>query len=604
MTSANSAHRTAAPAQQETLIARFFRQSAQDGAATGRCRIHGDRVHGDRPQGDHTDETGTDGYPALWRAAQAIRRQLRARGLRRGDIVALAIPSSAAAVATLLAAWAEALAISIVPHELSDRSGRMAPAKLRAMLDLLQPALLVATDAVLAQAGGHAAIGMGEAELHAAMAGEALADAPVAALADLAILQFTSGSSGLPKAVVVDQAMLAANCAAIAARIGLGGHDRMVSWLPLNHDMGLSAVTLALWGGIDLVLIPTQAYARQPLVWLDCLSHYRATLSPAPASAYALMARFAPLLARRHLDLSAWRYGWAGAEPVFDHHLRAFETLLAPYGLARNVVQPAYGMAETVVATSLNPSGRPYRVVRVDRRSLESDGLALECAEGAADALVFASNGKPVDGLEIRVVDEAGSPLPERRVGHLQVRGSSALRRYHGQADDAVCGDGWYATGDIGFLVGGEIHISGRAKDLITRAGLNISPHHVEQTIERELALRPGSVAVFSVLDMRQAQERVYALIAGRGGDEAQALRLRVARAVVDETGLQLDVIEFAGSAELPRTTSGKIQRNALRQRYSQPASPAEPQADPHSAPHSDSHSDPVPKPESEAINV
>ncbi|QNM98220.1 AMP-binding protein [Chitinimonas koreensis] len=582
------------PAGQETLIARFFRQSAQDGATAGNCRVHGDRIHGDRVQGG-TDDAEAHDYPALWRAAQAIRRQLRARGLRRGDIVALAIPSSLAAVATLLAAWAEALAISIVPHELSDRSGRMAPAKLRAMLELLRPALLVATDEVRAQAGEHAAAGMSDAELRAAMAGTPLTDAPLAAAADLAILQFTSGSSGLPKAVMVDQAMLAANCAAIAARIGLDGRDRMVSWLPLNHDMGLSAVTLALWGGIDLMLIPTQAYARQPLVWLDCLSRYRGTLSPAPASAYALMARFAPLLARRNLDLSAWRYGWAGAEPVFDHQLRSFQALLAPYGLAPAVVQPAYGMAETVVATSLNPPGRPYRVARVDRRSLESDGLALECAEDAADALVFAANGKPVDGLEIRVVDEAGHALPERRVGQLQVRGSSALRGYYGQAGGATCPDGWYATGDIGFLVEGEVHISGRAKDLITRAGLNISPHHVEQVIERELALRPGSAAVFSVLDMRLAQERVYALIVGRGGDEAAALRLRVARAVVDETGLQLDAIEFVGSAELPRTTSGKIQRSALRQRYSQA-----PQADPQPDPRPDAS----PKPESEALHV
>jgi acyl-CoA synthetase (AMP-forming)/AMP-acid ligase II len=376
----------------------------------------------------------------------------------------------------------------------------------------------------------------------------------------------------------------------------------MVSWLPLNHDMGLSAVTLALWGSIDIVLIPTSTYARQPLVWLDCLSRYRATLSPAPASAYALMARFARLLARRELDLRAWRYGWAGAEPVFDHHLRAFESLMAPFGLACNVVQPAYGMAETVVATSLNAPGRPYRVIRVDRRSLESNGLVLDCPEDNAEAFVFASNGKPVDGLEIRVTDEAGVPLPERQVGRLQVRGSSALRGYFGLVDGVICGEGWYDTGDIGFLVDGEVYISGRAKDLITRAGLNISPYHVEQVIERELALRPGSAAVFSVLDLRLAQERVYALIIDRNDVEDQGKRQRVARAVVDETGLQLDVIEFVGSAELPKTTSGKIQRNVLRRTYSQSEFCTNSASDPYLAPAIEL--DPFPKPVSEAINV
>src|SRR6218665_329558 len=158
----------------------------------------------------------------------------------------------------------------------------------------------------------------------------------------------------------------------------------------------------------------------------------------------------------------------------------------------------------------------------------------------------------------------AGEPRPGGRVGRLQVRGSSVLRGYLGQADGATCGAGWYDTGDIGFLADAEIYISGRTKDLITRAGLNISPHHAEQVIEGELALRPGSVAVFSVLDMRLAKERVHALIASRGSDDVQAHRLRIARAVVDETGLQLDVIEFVASAELPKTTSGKIQRSAL----------------------------------------
>ncbi|MCW5231590.1 AMP-binding protein [Verminephrobacter eiseniae] len=566
----------------EALTQRFFRQSILSVVEKGVVYVHGDDAKG------QVSRDGGKGYAVLWRDAQAIRNSLRARGLRRSDIIALAIPSGAPVVAMLLAAWAEGLAISVVPHDLSGRSGSTAAAKLRAMLDLLRPALLVATDMVLAHAGDHAAIGMGEQELFAAIDGEALRDAPVTLADDIAILQFTSGSSGQPKAVIIDHAMLAANCAAIATRIGLSGHDRMVSWLPLNHDMGLSAVTLALWGGIDIVLIPTSTYARQPLVWLDCLSRYRATLSPAPASAYALMVRFAPLLARRDLDLSAWRYGWAGAEPVFDHHLRAFETLLAPYGLARNVVQPAYGMAETVVATSLNVSGQPYRVIRVEQRSLESDGLALECGEETVDALVFASNGKPVDGLEVRAVGDAGEPLPERRVGRLQVRGSSVLRGYLGQADGATCGAGWYDTGDIGFLADAEIYISGRTKDLITRAGLNISPHHAEQVIERELALRPGSVAVFSVLDMRLAKERVHALIASRGSDDVQAHRLRIARAVVDETGLQLDVIEFVASAELPKTTSGKIQRSALRRLYSQPAP----------------HPDPFPKSESKAIHA
>jgi fatty-acyl-CoA synthase len=160
--------------------------------------------------------------------------------------------------------------------------------------------------------------------------------------------------------------------------------------------------------------------------------------------------------------------------------------------------------------------------------------------------------------------------------------------------------EGWYDAGDIGFLVDSEVYISGRAKDLITRAGLNISPHHIKQVIERELALRPSSVAVFSVLDLRLAQERVCASIVGRDYNESQDKRLRVARSVVSETGLQLDVIEFVGSADLPKTTSGKIQRDALRRIYSHSDVCMGSPSDSSIALHPGS----FPKPSSEALNV
>ena len=546
----------------ETLITRFYRQSINDSQGTGHFCTHGSHA------ASRMCLASEYRYPDLWSAAQSVRSELRKRGLSRGDVLAMAVPSGPAAVATLLAAWADAIAVSVLPSDVSARTGRMAPAKLRKMLEVLQPTLLIASIDVLESVGQGVCPRISDEQVYQWMAGAPLAEPPLAELYDTAILQFTSGSSGLPKAVVVDHRMLAANCEGIATRIELEREDRMVSWLPLNHDMGLSAITLALWGGIDLVLIPTQAYARQPLVWLDCISRYRGTLSPAPASAYALVARFAPMLARRDLDLSSWRYAWAGAEPVFDRPLRDFQSLLAPYGLRDNVVQPAYGMAETVVATTLNRPGNPYRVIDAAKAEFESAGIVSAAHDADVETLRYVSNGRPIDGIEIRVIDDSGTPLPERNVGQIQARGTSVLGGYFSKDNSVIDADGWYCTGDVGFLSDGEVFVSARIKDLITRGGLNISPHHLELVVERELELRPGSVAVFSVIDARDDRERVFAVVAGRQDGETGALRQRIARAVVEEAGLQIDVIDFVTAVDLPKTTSGKIQRSELRNRY------------------------------------
>lgn len=511
-------------------------------------------------------------HDRLWVLAQQCRHQLRKLGLKRGSVLALACPSGAPLLATMLAAWADGMAVALLPADVALRSGRVGPAKFAAMLDLLSPDLLIAEGAVLSELSAeslpsHVTV----AALTAALETCRPADEPPHATPDdIAILQFTSGSSGTPKAVVITHAMLAHNCAAIACHIAASEEDRMVSWLPPHHDMGLSAITQAWWNGMDLVLIPTAAYVRRPLIWLDALSRFGGTLSPAPASAYLLMTRFAPSLARCRPDLSRWRYAWAGAEPVFDAHLRAFTAAMAPYGLRADVVQPAYGMAEAVVAVSLNPPAVPYKVCHLDRLALEQRGQVVELLPQCPDAVAYASNGHPVNGVDVRVVDDSGRQLPERRAGHLQIRGKSVIHHYWGQTCAWTDDDGWYATGDIGFLVDGEVYISGRAKDLITRAGLNISPHYIEWCIEQALGLRPGSAAAFAVLDAGQARERVIAAVAHRAGDESIALRAQIAQAVVAETGIQLDEILFVRHADLPKTTSGKLQRAELRRVYAQ----------------------------------
>lgn len=514
---------------------------------------------------------GADAKPIasaqLWAMAQAHRAALRARGLQRGDVIAMALPTSTAVLATLLAAWADGIAVVLLPYEVADHSGRLAPAKFAQMLELVTPACLL-VDAPLLQYVPRA-LQPGALTLdhfhQQADALEAVVDGPTAVATDIAILQFTSGSTGLPKAAVISHAMLAANCAAIAARVRVVRSDRMASWLPMHHDMGLSAVTLAWWGGIDLVMLPTAMFVRQPLSWLEAISTHKASLSPAPASAYAILSRFSHAAAVRKLDLSTWRYAWAGAEPVFHKHMQQFIDAMQVLGLRRDVVQPAYGMAESVVAVALNAPGQQYRALWVDARALKEQGrveLRLPDSEGA---VAHVSNGRPVDGIQITVRDTQARPLGAGRSGTLHIRGDSVIRSYvgHVQACDA---DGWYDTGDIGFVHEGEVFISGRAKDVITRAGLNVSPQELEWVVEEALALKEGSAAAFSYTDSALAQERVVVVVAKRPESaDADSVRHQIAVAVAKGTGIQLDEVIFVKRSSLPKTTSGKIQRGALR---------------------------------------
>lgn len=534
----------------ELLVARFLRQQSEGGV----CRV--------------VSEAGPLSANALWSKAQAYRAVMRAHGLERGGVVVIALPTSSNVLAILLAAWCDGCAISLVAHEIADHSGRLSPSRFGQMLAAVSPAIVLTTPEVaehvpLAQRR-HVVL-VDELERQASALGHALSEPVQARDSDIAILQFTSGSTNVPKVAPITQAMLAANCAAIAERIALGSADKMVSWLPLHHDMGLSAVTLAWWGGVELVLLPTAMFVRQPLSWLEAISMHRATLSPAPASAYSVLSRFAQSAVQKQLDLSSWRYAWAGAEPVFHKHLEQFAQRMRPLGLRANVLQPSYGMAEAVVAVSLNEPDRAYRTVWLDASALHERFAVLLREPGSAGAIACVSNGRPVSGVEVQIRGLGAAHCGESQAGAICIRGTSVIGDYLGLG--RACDDqGWFDTGDIGFVLDGEVFISGRAKDVITRAGLNVSAHDVEWAIEELLSLKEGSVAAFSYVEPELAQERVVAVVAKQPGPaQAEQLRRAISVAVAMRSGLQLDEILFVPRSSIPKTTSGKIQRAALR---------------------------------------
>jgi fatty-acyl-CoA synthase len=400
-------------------------------------------------------------------------------------------------------------------------------------------------------------------------------DLPGADPDGLCYLQFSSGSTRFPLGVAVTQKALMANLSAQAQHgLQVTPHDRPVSWLPLYHDMGLIGFMMApLACQLSLDLLPTGAFVRRPLLWLDLISRHRATISYSPTFGYELCARRAESISVDGLDLSTWRVAGIGGDMIRPPVLQAFAERFEPVGFDPGAFLASYGMAEATLALSFSPLGRGVRAESLDVDRLERDGVALGARARARAARVrdFALNGPPIPGHELQVRADDGRPQPERRVGRIFARGPSLMQAYFGQPEETsrvLSEDGWLDTGDLGYFSGGEIVITGRAKDLIIVNGRNVWPQDLEWTAEAETeGLRSGDVAVFSVPG--DGEETVVALVQCRTSDPDARARLRehIAGALRLRHGLETEVV-LAPPHSLPKTSSGKLSRSRARALY------------------------------------
>ena len=398
---------------------------------------------------------------------------------------------------------------------------------------------------------------------------------------DIALLQYTSGSTGDPKGVVLTHANLLANMRALAQAVQLGPGDVAVSWLPLYHDMGLVGFLLTpLACQVSVDLLPTREFARRPLVWLDLISRNRGTLAYSPSFGYELCTRRADS-ASAELDLSCWRGAGIGGDMIRPQVLEKFSACLASRGFRPEAFVASYGMAEATLALSFAPVGRGIRKDIVLRRALEHQGFALPCTTNdAAEGRAFVCCGPILPGHRLEVRDEGGRVLPERRVGTIFVRGPSIMLGYDGHLEETMrvlSAGGWFNTGDLGYVVDGEIVITGRAKDLIIVNGRNIWPQDLEWTAETELpTLRSRDVVVFSVDD--DSTERVIALVQCRATDpeEREALRMEAAGLFRRQHGIEVSVL-LVPPHSLPQTSSGKLSRTRAKQMLLSGAFDAEP---------------------------
>lgn len=513
-------------------------------------------------------------WAQLHEEAKSTAGALQARGIGPGCHVSLLAPTSRALVTAIEAVWLAGATVVVLPLPMRLGSLEEFVAQTRVRIHGADSVLVIADDDLAAflepAPDDPPMVLLSELKANLAPPGADRFVAPEINPESLAILQFTSGSTSDPKGVMLPHRVVVTNLDGVASAAELDPEsDVLVSWLPLYHDMGLiGLMSLAMYSGTDLVLGAPQDFMAAPAKWMQWISDFGGTATAGPNFSYALAAR--ALKRMEGLDLSKMRVALNGAEPVDPATVEEFCAAAARHGFRPGAAFPAFGMAEVAIGGSFPPPMRGLCVDTVDRKILESERYAAAVAPGAEGSRALARLGRPIPGLEMRVCDSSsGAVMHEREVGELEIRGTSVTTGYykHPVATAATFHDGWLKTGDLAYLVEGELVICGRIKDVIIVGGRNLFPEDVERAVGEVDGIRAGNVIAFGV-EGRRGKESVIVVAETKATYEAEALRAAVSMRVRDAIGLPAEEIVLVSPGTLPKTSSGKLQRSLCRSRY------------------------------------
>lgn len=539
-----------------------------------------DRPTGVRFVGQSVMPAEGDGYVSwaeLHHDARVVGAALQARGLVPGDHVAILGPTSRSLITIIQGCWLAGIASMVLP--LPMRMGSLEAfvestrSRIRhgdAKLILIDPMLA----AFYESAAGDPPIEPMDAVLPGAPtapSGERL-ELPPHDPERLVILQYTSGSTSEPKGVMIPDRVLRANIDACCTAAELGPTEVMVSWLPLYHDMGLVGfLSIPMTTGVQLVQAAPQDFLAKPGAWMQWISDWGGTATAGPNFSWVLATR--ALGRMEGLDLSHLTLALSGAEPVDPAAVDAFVAAASRFGFTAGGVFPAFGMAEVAIGGAFPPRHRGLRTDSVDRIALERERVArpldLADAEEELDVRRLPLLGHAVPGLEMKVVDpETYEPLEERQVGELLLRGTSVTPGYYKRPDatNALFRDGWLCTGDLAYLVDGELVLCGRIKDVIIVGGRNVFPEDIERAVGVLPGVRAGNVIAFGI-DGYKGKETVV-VVAEVRADDLDQVRHDVHHRTLDVCGLPPRDVMLVKPGTLPKTSSGKLQRAKCRELY------------------------------------
>jgi 1-acyl-sn-glycerol-3-phosphate acyltransferase len=525
------------------------------------------------------DDGGEDTitYGRLWRESAAVAGGLAERGVKRGDTVALMLPTGMDFLRSFQGILiAGGIPVPIYPPVRLDRLGEYAARQSAILADAQVRVLITVPRAMpiasLLKPNVPSLVEVTTADDLVRLG--ATAGGPGGEGKDAAFIQYTSGSTGQPKGVLLTHDNLLANIRAIGAGLEARPTDVGVSWLPLYHDMGLIGSWLfCLHDALPIAILSPLAFLARPERWLWTLHQRRGTLSAAPNFAYELCVRRITDAAIEGLDLSSWRCALNGAEPVNPDTLERFARRFGPYGFRRETMFPVYGLAENSVALCFPPVGRGPKIDRVARGPFQNDGRAEAAPEGDRQALRFVSTGAAVAGHEVRIVGAEGNDLGDRVVGRLVFRGPSMTSGYYRkpEATAAMTLDGgWLDSGDLAYRAEGEVYIAGRKKDLIIKAGRNLVPQEIEEAASTVEGIRKGCVVAIGVEHATLGTESLVVVAETRKTDALarEQLVAAVIERVVAAVEVPPDAVCLVAPGVVPKTSSGKIRRAATKEMY------------------------------------
>ncbi|WP_256976256.1 type I polyketide synthase [Streptomyces sp. CS113] len=552
-----------------------------------------------RHRAEHTPDalahrflTDADGTSVAWTYreldlhAREVAAHLRQAGVGEGPVLLLHPPGLDYLAAFFGCLYAGAVAVPAYPPD-NARFGQTVPRLAAIARDCAATHALTTRrvrDAVAAGGTGHVGTeldGVHWLVTEDLYTGESTAswEDPGGTARSLAFLQYTSGSTAAPKGVMVEHGNLVRNLRSIHLRLGHDADSGMVSWLPPYHDMGLiGGILTPVYGGFPAHLMAPTTFVQRPLLWLQTLSRTGASTSVAPNFGFEQCLRRITPEQRAGLDLSRWRLALNGAEPIRPDTLDRFAAYFAPAGFDRTALLPCYGLAEaTLMVTGVEPGDAPV-VESFDAAALEA-GTARPADPGSVRTTRVVGCGAPVADVEVAVVDAAsGRRVPDGTVAEIRVAGPGVARGYWGRPEaapevfatrvDGEAGTDWLRTGDVGFRHDGQLYVVGRTKDVVIVQGRNIHPQDVEQTAERVGAgLRAGYGAAFGIPTADGEQLALAYEIGGPGAGDPHTLLARLRSAIADEHQVTPHTVVLLKRSSVPRTTSGKIQRGACRQR-------------------------------------
>lgn len=497
-------------------------------------------------------------FADVWEDARRIGAHLAERGLKPGDPALVLLPTGRPFVATFFGVQlAGGTPVPVAPPFRTSALDRYLD-NLRAIVASSRAKAFVTTPDVAEQV--EVVLGPGHTLVDPEVALEQPTDAelPGVALADAALIQYTSGTTSEPRGVVLSHRAIAHNVTGIAAALDLDERDVAVSWLPMFADMGLIGMLItALYARFPLYVMRPEAFLIKPQRWLETISTYGGTISCAPNFAYKLCTRRLRERQMEGLDLSSWRIALNGAEAVEEDTVRAFADKFAPVGFRLEAFTPTYGLAENTLAATFHEAGTPYVTREINGKP------SVAC-------------GKVLPGTELAILDANMQPLPDGTQGEICVRGGSLMDGYNHEpeATAAKLRGGWLHTGDKGVILDGQLFITGRIKEMIIKFGRNYYPVDIEGLAARAGALSPDHVVAFAAANDAAGTEDLVVVVEAKQAGDAEACKLldrSINTELLSGLGIKADRMVFTPPGTLPRDPGGRVDRAACRERWSTP---------------------------------